>query len=442
MGRACIILSWEFLLEVSIYKILTFFIFLLLSGLFSSTETAFTAINRIRLKGLFEKDKPKQTEDVERLLEEPSKLITAILIGNNFCNVACSALATTIIIDIFRQFQITNLAIIMPTITVFVTILLLIFGEITPKTLALKQPERFAVFSSKFISPFFIIFYPVILIFDALNSLINKLLKSNHQLSKSLSIDELKLMLDISQDDGILESEKNKMLTSIFEFSDTIVREIMTPRTDTICISDQETVQSAVHLIINEGHSRIPVYEDKMDNIVGIVYAKDLLNISNGDAPPNVRKFMRPAVFIPEYKPVDDLLQQMKRSKLHMAIVVDEHGGMSGIVTLEDIVEEILGEIQDEYDQDEQKECIEVSKNKYDVDAKITIRDLEDILDVNFPDDEDYDTLGGFILSIKGSIPSKNEIIPYKNLSILVKEIKKRRIIRLEITKAEPESTI
>ena len=113
----------------------------------------------------------------------------------------------------------------------------------------------------------------------------------------------------------------------------------MTPRTDTICISDQETVQSAVHLIINEGHSRIPVYEDKMDNIVGIVYAKDLLNISNGDAPPNVRKFMRPAVFIPEYKPVDDLLQRMKRSKLHMAIVVDEHGGMSGIVTLEDIVE-------------------------------------------------------------------------------------------------------
>ena len=206
------------------------------------------------------------------------------------------------------------------------------------------------------------------------------------------------------------------MLTSIFEFSDTIVREIMTPRTDTICISDQETVQSAVHLIINEGHSRIPVYEDKMDNIVGIVYAKDLLNISNGDAPPNVRKFMRPAVFIPEYKPVDDLLQQMKRSKLHMAIVVDEHGGMSGIVTLEDIVEEILGEIQDEYDQDEQKECIEVSKNKYDVDAKITIRDLEDILDVTFPDDEDYDTLGGFILSIKGSIPSKNEIIPYKKL--------------------------
>ncbi|RAP24040.1 hemolysin [Candidatus Marinamargulisbacteria bacterium SCGC AG-343-K17] len=430
------------MLEVSIYKILTFIVFLLLSGLFSSTETAFTAINRIRLKGQYEKEKPKQTEDVERLLEQPSKLITAILIGNNFCNVACSALATTIIIDIFRQLHITNLAIIMPTITILVTVLLLIFGEITPKTLALKEPERFAVFSSKFISPLLIILYPVIIVFDAFNRLVNKVFKSKSQFSnKSLSIDELKLMLDISHDDGIIESDKNKMLTNVFEFSDIIVREIMTPRTDAICISDQETVQNAIHLIVNEGHSRIPVYEDKMDNIIGIIYAKDLLNVTTAVNSPNVRKFMRNAVFIPEYKAVDDLLQQMKNSKLHMAIVVDEHGGMSGIVTLEDIVEEILGEIQDEYDLDEKSEWTEISPNTFDVDAKINIRDLEDILDIEFPDDEDYDTLGGLVLSINGSIPSKNEVVSYKNLSILVKEIKKRRILRLEITKHVEDNT-
>ena len=430
------------MLEVSIVKILIFFVFLLLSGLFSSTETAFTAINRIRLKGQFEKEKPKQTEDVERLLENPSKLITAILIGNNFCNVACSALGTTIIIDLFNQLNISNLAIIMPTITVIVTVLLLIFGEITPKTLALKEPERFAVFSSKFISPFLIILYPIIMIFDAFNRLINMVFKTSAEFSnKSLSIDELKLMLDISHDDGIIESEKNKMLTNIFEFSDTIVREIMTPRTDAICISDKENVQTAIHLIINEGHSRIPVYEDKMDNIIGIIYAKDLLNVPTSDGAPNIRKFMRSAVFIPEYKPVEGLLQQMKKSKHHMAIVVDEHGGMSGIVTLEDIVEEILGEIQDEYDQDEQTEFTEMSPNKYDVDAKINIGDLEDILDIEFPEDEDYDTLGGLVLSIHGSIPSKNEIVRYKNLSILVKEIKKRRILRLEITKHVEDNT-
>ena len=411
-------------------------------GVFSSSETAFTAINRIRLKRQYEKEKPKQTETVERLIDQPSKLITAILIGNNFCNVACSALATTIIIDLFRQLNVNNLAIIMPIITVLVTILLLIFGEITPKTLALKQPERFSVVASKFISPMIILLSPVIAVFELFNKLINKILKSEATISKkSLSIDELKLMLDISHDDGVIEDDKNKMLTSIFEFSDTIVREIMTPRTDAICIADTASVQNAIEIIINEGHSRVPVYEEKMDNIVGIIYAKDLLNVSKESLTGNLRRFMRDAVFIPEYKMVDDLLQQMKNSKLHMAIVVDEHGGMSGLVTLEDIIEEILGEIQDEYDQDEKKEVIEISQNKFDVDAKINIRDLEDILDIEFPDDEDFDTLGGLVLSLKGSFPSKNEIITFKNIEILVKEIKKRRILRLEITKHLQDNT-
>jgi putative hemolysin len=424
-------------LEVSIYKILGFLFFLALSGFFSSSETAFTAINRIRLKGQFEKDKPKQTETVERLIEKPSQLITAILIGNNFCNVACSVLGTTIIIDLFSNLLIQNSAFLMPIITtVIITILLLLFGEITPKTLALKSPERLAVISSKFISPLIIALYPIIIIFDLFNQLINRLLGTNDPLStQSLSLDELKLMLDISHDDGVIEDEKNKMLTSIFEFSDTIVREVMTPRTDTICISDKETIQNAIQLIVTEGHSRIPVYDEKMDNIIGIIYAKDLLTVSKESMNTNVRKFMRNAVFIPEFQPVEKLLQQMKRSKSHMAIVVDEHGGMSGLVTLEDIIEEILGEIQDEYDQDEKKECVEIRPNVFDVDAKINIKDLEDIIDIPFPDDDDFDTLGGLVLSLKGSFPSKNEIIPFNTIDILVKEIKKRRIIRLEITK-------
>ena len=423
-------------------KIFTFFVFLVLSGVFSSTETAFTAINRIRLKKKLEKETPKQIETIEILLKHPSKLITAILIGNNFCNVACTALATTIFLDLFRILQITNLAVIMPVTTVAITIILLIFGEITPKTLALKQPEAYAVFSAKFLRIFLFILQPVIFIFVSFNTGLNKLFNLDEPMAnKSLSIDELKLMVDISRDDGVIEEEKNKMITNIFEFSDTIVREVMTPRTDAICISDQETVQNAIYLIINEGHSRIPVFEEKMDNIIGIIYAKDLLSVSKSDVSLNIRRFMRQAVFIPEYKPVEDLLQQMKRSKFHMAIVVDEHGGMSGIVTLEDIVEEIMGEIQDEYDQDEKQEVIEISENRYDVYAKINIRELESFLDVELPDDDDFDTLGGFVLSLKGSFPSKGEVIIYKNLSILVKEIKKRRIIRLEIIKKIPDNT-
>lgn len=415
----------------------------MLSGVFSSSETAFTAINRIRLKRQFEKDMPKQTETVERLLETPSRLITAILIGNNVSNVACSALGTIIINDILTSFDIHNMAIVVPIVTVVLTILLCVFAEITPKTLALKSPERLAVVASKFISPLTVVLYPFIVGFDMFHRFINRLFGIDDRLSnKNLSVDELKLMLDMGRDDGIIEDEKNKMLTNIFEFSDTIVREIMTPRTDAVCIADTETVTTVINLINHKGHSRIPVYEEKLDNIIGIIYAKDLLRMGwKDDNEKTVRSFMRSAVFIPEFQPVDTLLKEMKRSKLHMAIVVDEHGGMSGLVTLEDIIEEILGDIQDEYDPDEKKECIQIKPNVYDVDAKMNIRDLGSVMDIEFDDDEDFDTLGGLVLSLKGSFPSKDEVISFKNLKILVKEIKKRRIIRLEVTRHTVEET-
>jgi putative hemolysin len=427
-------------LVINTYEVLLFGAFLVTSALFSSTETAFTAVNRIRLKKLFETNKSIDIEKVEGLLKHPSKLITALLIGNNFSNVACSVLATSIITDIFNQLNIQDFAITLSIASV--TILLLIFGEITPKTLALKAPEKLAVFASRFISGFIAVTYPIVFIFEKINVGISKLFHTNESFSRSLSLDEIKLMVDISHDDGFIEDDKNKLLTNVFEFSDTIVREIMTPRPDAVCLSDQQTVRDAIGIIVEKGHSRIPIYEDKLDNIIGIIYAKDLLQVSSEAMKTSVRNFMRPASFIPEYTPVDDLLQQMKNAKFHLAIVVDEHGGMSGVVTLEDIIEEILGEIQDEYDTDEKNECIDLGNNCYDVDARINITDLENYLDTTFPDDEDFDTLGGFVLSLKGSFPSKNEVVTYNEFDFLVKEIKKRRLIRIEITKNEvSEST-
>ena len=369
---------------IDYYQQITLFIlFLILSGFFSSTETAFTAVNRIRLKQSLDGKNEDQSRLLETLMTKPTRLITAILIGNNFSNVACSALATTLLLEFFRQKEITNLAITMPIITVVVTILLLIFGEITPKTFALKQPERFAIFSSRFLNPFMILLTPVINVFDLFHRLIQRLFGIAESDSRqTMSLDELKLMVDIGYDDGVIEDDKNRMLTSIFEFSDIIVREIMTPRTDTICMSVSETVSFAIQLIVKHGHSRIPVFEDKMDNVVGFAYAKDLLNVPKNEMDNSIRKFMRNPEFIPEYKPVDELLQQMKRSKLHIAIVVDEHGGMSGIITMEDIVEEIVGEIRDEYDTDDDTEFKKLSSDVYDVDAKMNIRDLEELLDI------------------------------------------------------------
>ena len=211
-------------MDINYYKFLVFILFVILSAYFSSTETAFTAINRIRLRHWFEKEKSGNIARLDKLLTQPAQLITAILIGNNFANVACTALGTTILIDILRQLNIENLAVAMPIITVIITLFLLIFGEITPKTLALKQPERYAVFSSRFLRPFIVVMKPIIFIFNLLNGLINKIFKISDDISKNrLTIDELKLMVDISHDEGVIHGEKNRMLTSVFEFSDIIV---------------------------------------------------------------------------------------------------------------------------------------------------------------------------------------------------------------------------
>ena len=218
------------------------------------------------------------------------------------------------------------------------------------------------------------------------------------------------------------------MLHGVLNVFDKIVREIMTPRTDMVCIEFKSSLNEVVQLITQKGHSRIPVYEDKIDNITGFVYAKDLLNLDPSIKTYNLKSFMREAVFIPETKNLKDLLHQMKSSKLHLAIVVDEHGGVSGLVTLEDIIEEIVGEIHDEYD-NEEPNIKQLQTNEYIVDAGIGIEQLGTKLNIKCPEDDDYDTLAGFILSFLGTFPNKNQSFDYQNVHFTIKSIKKRRII-------------
>ena len=230
------------------------------------------------------------------------------------------------------------------------------------------------------------------------------------------------------------------MLQGIFDFSDTVVREIMTPRTDTICISVTSSVQDAIQLITEKGHSRIPVFEGKVDNTVGVIYAKDLLHIPKTELQEGIRKYLRKAIFIPESKNIEELLQQMKKARFHLAIVVDEYGGMAGIVTLEDIVEEIIGEIQDEYDTDESPTISEIKPNSYYVDATTPIKEIAEEIDVHFPESDDYDTIAGFVLSLLGEFPTRGTTVSYENIDITIKEIRKRRIISLvlNVKKTEP----
>ncbi len=410
-----------------------------LSAFFSSSETAFTAVNRLKLRQHIQESEILKSR-FEKIYSNPKRLLTAILIGNNIANVATSATATAVLLNSLSEFGITNMAASMSIITSVITVLLLIFGEITPKTIALKHPEKLACLISSPIRIIMIIMYPIISIFEFFTLGIMKILNlESTSDNRQITIEEMKAMVEVGSEEGLLEKDKKEMLTSIFEFSDTVVREIMTPRTDTICIDVSASIQDAIHLIMDKGHSRIPVFEDKIDNIIGVIYAKDLLSVAKENTKDPLRKFMRDPIFIPESKTIESLLHQMKIAKFHLAIVVDEYGGMAGIATLEDIIEEIIGEIHDEYDTHEEHLIREIDTHTFEVSAIVNMKELGEFLDQEFPENEDYDTVGGMVLNELGTFPKKGEQLIYKSLLIKVKEVSKKRIISLIIQTKPPQ---
>ena len=402
-----------------------------LSAFFSSSETAFTAVSKIKLRQLIDQN-VKGAEKLSEMLENPKKLITAILIGNNLANVAATVLGTTLLSSLFSVINLDSSFVSVSLMTLTLTLLLLIFGEITPKTLAFKNPEKLCLLVIKPMQLILFLFAPFVYLFSLFSRFIGYIFGMGNEMNQLVTTDEIKSIVKLGEEEGVLEKEEQEMIEGIFDFSDRIVREIMTPRTDAICVNVSHSLEDAIMLINACGHSRVPVYEDKIDNVLGIVYAKDFLKKSRKNV--TIRNLMRKATFVPETKSIIELLKLMKNNKVHIAIIVDEYGGMSGLVTMEDIIEEIFGEISDEYDKDEIPEVIQLSENTYRVDAGINIDDLQDKLNVKLPADEDFDTLGGFILSLTGNLPLKNDIVEYENLSMKVNQIKQRRIISLDIT--------
>ena len=427
--------------SISLVNIIIFFSCIAISAFFSAAETAYTAVNKAKLKHAL-KDKDKKWALLQHIYTDPKKLITSILIGNNISNVAASAIATSTLLAFLTTFQISG-SVAIAIITFIVTTIILIFGEITPKVIALKNPETVSILFSKPIQVVLIFFSPIIFTLDFVTSGFKKILNIEASVSeKNVVLEEMRMILDMGREEGLVEDEKSEMLENIFELSDTVVREIMTPRTDTTCININKSIDEAIALFTEKGFSRIPVYEERVDNVLGILYAKDLLEHHLKGKTDTIKDMLRSAVFIPESKPTETALQQMKRAKIHMAIVVDEYGGMSGIVTLEDIIEEIIGEIQDEYDSGDESYIKKLNNNHFLVDAKIAMKDLSDTIKCEFPETDEYDTLGGFVLSQLGKFPTKEEHLHYEDIRFIVKEIKKRRIISLEIKLPDTEKSL
>ncbi len=417
------------------FYFLVFVILFLLSAFFSSSETAFfshssTDIEKIKKKS---GSSPKR---VAQLLEHPQKLLISIVVGNTIVNITAASFAALLTIQISKYYNIDeNIALAINVVVI--TIIILIFSEIIPKVAAVKNPFKLA---ERFAFPLTVFYYllsPITGILNLLTQGLTNLLK----LTKSkalLSEDELKTLVDFGEEKGTLEQDEKEMIHSIFEFGETSVKEIMIPRIDMICISSSDSVNDLLDIIKDNLHSRIPVYKDKIDNIVGIVYARDLLPLINKRKSQNIslKDLVRPAYFVPEQKMIDDLLREFQSEKIHMAIVVDEYGGTSGLVTLEDIIEEIVGEIQDEYDS-EQPLYQRINENVFLVDGSMALEEINEELNLDLPTEEGVETIGGFLFGLFGSVPKKKEVAKYNGYEFIIEKIVERRIKQVRILRKE-----
>jgi CBS domain containing-hemolysin-like protein len=371
-------------------------------------------------------------------LDHPIKVLTAILIGNNIFNITASALATDLANRLLEGTSAADWAI--PVAVGVMTFLLLTFGEITPKAIAKRMYKQLAAPMMILLQVPYALFYPFTLIFSQMTRRIMTWLGNDpSQRAPFVTAEEIEYMIDLGSREGTFSEDRERMLRSVFEFNDTMIREIMVPRTDAVFISEDMALDEIVDLLIQCGHSRLPVYEETVDNIIGIFYAKDLIKIV-GHAKEaeafDIRAFLHKPFFVPESKRIADLFAEFQRQRIHMAIVVDEFGGTDGLITLEDIVEEFFGEIQDEYDI-EPEQLIPISEDVLRADARVPIYEIEEYFEVDLPEEKDYETLGGFLMSQSGTVPESGEEILWKNLVFRVLDADEKKVISVEIARLE-----
>lgn len=431
-------------MEGIVLSIIGLAILLLLSAFFSSSETALTSFRRTRIRHLADEGNTN-ARILQSLIEQPSKFLATLLFGNTVVNVAIAVLAGTIALKYFPP-QYAEIA-----ATIIVSVIILIFGEIGPKSAAAERSEGYSLAIARPINWLTKALYPVIHIFiNITNIFVKPIGGGKRKEGPFLTADEIKTILSVGEEQGVIEEEEREMIHSIFEFGETVVREIMVSRMDMVCLSIQSKIDDALDIMLKHGFSRVPLFEDNLDNIVGILYAKDILKQlkdpperrsragKNGKA--TLKKLARPPHFVPETKKVDGLLKEMQKNKIHMAIVVDEYGGTAGLVTIEDIIEEIVGEIFDEYDT-ERIMFEELEPNKFRVDAVLPLGEFSEKIDVELGG-EDWDTVGGFVYGQIGRIPKPGEKITYQNLTFIIEKIHKQRITKMRVEKVDKGQTL
>jgi putative hemolysin len=434
--------------EDIIFELLLILLLTLLNALLSASEIAIVSFNKNRLHSLQEEGN-KKAFIIDQLLKEPSKFLSTIQAVITISSLLASATAAT---SIAKKFSYLLDRINIPAskqisvvlITVILAFFILVFGELFPKRSALQSSENFALFVarplvliSKFMHPF------IKLLTYATNLLLKIFNINSEKLEEKVSEEELRSMIEVGEENGIINEIEKDMIDSIFEFDDTLAKEIMTPRTHVFDLNINLPTTEIINKIIEEQYSRIPIYDNDNDNIIGVLYMKDLFEpIRNGNLEAlNIKELLRPAYFVPETKKIDTLFKELQNTNNHMAILIDEYGGFSGIVTIEDLIEEIMGNIADEHDVYD--ECItKIDSNTYIVSGMAPIDDINDTFNLDISS-ADYDTIGGFVLTLLGSIPNEDEeyTLEYKDLTIKITKISEKRIEELKIYIQPKESS-
>ena len=402
--------------------IIIFIFLLILSAFFSGTETAYFHIRKHR------KETP---EKIKSVLDSPQRLLVSLLTGNTIVNVSIASLAAYITAGFADDYTWSKSTLILMEVLV-VSVVVLIFGEILPKMIAIKYSKEYAL---KMYTPLKIMMFILSPIAQGFNAITNVVIKIIPFRKEKIfdSEEELKILAELGEEEGTLQEEESDMIQSIFDFKEKTVGEIITPRVDIVSLKSDESIDKAMDIIGERQFSKVPIYKDTIDNIKGILYAKDIIPYLMGSRPNvNLQNLARQPFFVPETKPIDDLMKEFKLRKTSIAIVVDEWGGTEGLVTLEDVVEEVMGEIRDPYDQEESN-VLKQSDGSFIVEGSITIYDLEEETDIEFPEDRDYDTLGGFILDILTDIPQTGEQVEFNDMVFTVQTVENNRIGKIKI---------
>lgn len=415
----------------SISQLIFLILLLLLSAFFSSAETAFTTVSRIRMRTLAENGS-KQAKRVLNITDNMHKMLSAILIGNNVVNISASSIATTLAIKLFGSMG-AGIA------TGILTILILIFGEISPKTFATIYADRIALTYSAVIYGLMYILTPVIFIINQLSIGFLRLLRVDPNAQKAaMTEEEFKTIVDVGHETGVLENSEHEMINNMFDFGDSQAKEIMIPRIDMTFVKSDSTYDELIEIFCEDKFTRFPVYEDTTDNVIGIINMKDLL-LCKDKQNFHIHDLIRKPFFTYEQKNISELFLEMQKKSINLAIVLDEYGVTAGMITLEDLLEEIVGEIRDEFDADEEDPLIKIGKNEYYIQGSMNLDDLCDELNLPFSS-SDYDTIGGYLIGLFDHLPEKNEVITTEeNILLQVDQMDKNRISRIYLKL--PETT-